>query len=227
MSNRTKRWRTQRGGGFARKQHTVNWAAIAMLVAGLSAAFFWAWRGGSVSPAPSAALANSNLPLCPVGGEPINFAVSVPSDDGPVFFCCKHCIEKFRADPAKYAEAVGAERRALAKLPRVQVRCPVSGAGVSPAVFIERDGEKTHFCGKECREKFQSDPDRHRTGLAASYSYQTKCPVSGKPIDPRVSATLTDGTTVYLCSAACATRLLHNPKEYASKLAEQGLWVSP
>lgn len=217
------RGRTQ----FVRKERKTNWATIGVLVVGFAVALGWAWRGGSVSPAPRAASANSNLPLCPVGGETINFAVSVPSDDGPVFFCCKHCIEKFRADPPKYATGVEAERRALANLPRIQVRCPVSGTVVSPAVFIERAGEKTYFCSAECREEFQSDPDSYRAGLAASYSYQTNCPVSGKPIDPSVSAALPDGTTVYLCSPECATALLRNPGDYASKLAEQGIRISP
>lgn len=199
---------------------------MGLLVVGLAAVWFWAWRRESV-PERRLAAANPNLPLCPVGGEPINFAVSVPSDDGPVFFCCSHCIEKFRADPAKYAEGIEAERRTLAQVARIQVRCPVSGEPVRPEIFVERGAEKTFLCSDECREKFRTAPERYRASLAASYSYQTKCPVSGKPISPSVSTLADEGTTVYLCSAECRTAFRRDPEKYADTLAEQGVRVRP
>ena len=43
------------------------------------------------------------LPNCPVMDEPIDLSVSLATDDGPVFFCCQGCIEKYQAAPAKYA----------------------------------------------------------------------------------------------------------------------------
>src|SRR5262249_32809530 len=60
-------------------------------------------------------------PMCVVmDDDPINFRVSVMSDNGPVYFCCKDCIKKFQANPQKYADQAKAQREALAKLPRVQ-----------------------------------------------------------------------------------------------------------
>ena len=42
--------------------------------------------GGSY---PSSAVASEKeLPLCPIMGEPINLAVSTPTEKGPVYFCC-------------------------------------------------------------------------------------------------------------------------------------------
>jgi len=225
MSRRTKRQRTRGGGGFTRRQRTVNWAALGLLVVGLPAVWFWAWRGAG-SATRLVVAPNSNLPLCPVGGEPVNLAVSVPTDEGPIFFCCKHCIDKYRADPSKYAAGVEAERRVLATPPRVQVRCPVSGKPASPEIFVERGAEKTYFCSEDCREKFQSEPERFRAGVAASYTYQTKCPVSGRPIWSNVSTTA-EGVEVYLCSKDCLETFRRNPTKFADRLAEQGVRIWP
>ena len=68
----------------------------------------------------------TSLPKCPVMDEPINLAVTVATDDGPVFFCCKDCISKYKGKPAKYAAKVAAQRRALADRPKIQATCPVS-----------------------------------------------------------------------------------------------------
>lgn len=57
------------------------------------------------------------LPNCPVMDQPIDFAISVRTADGPVYFCCKGCIAKYQANPAKYAEKVAAQRKALANRP--------------------------------------------------------------------------------------------------------------
>jgi YHS domain-containing protein len=39
------------------------------------------------------------------------------TDDGPVYFCCKGCAAKYKANPAKYAEKVAAQRKFLAEHP--------------------------------------------------------------------------------------------------------------
>lgn len=50
--------------------------------------------------------------LCLVGGMAVKSDLRVETVQGPVFFCCPHCIEKFRADPSKYEAATRAQRRA-------------------------------------------------------------------------------------------------------------------
>lgn len=163
------------------------------------------------------------LPKCPVRGEPINLAVSTATDDGPVFFCCSQCIPKFEAEPKKYAETVTAQRRALAALPRVQLTCPISGESVKTAVFVEEKGQKVYFCCKNCRGKYEKDPAKYAGKLANSYIYQTKCPVTGKAIDPQVSAKAPAGETVYFCCKNCPEKFGKDPAKYAPKLEEQGL----
>lgn len=50
--------------------------------------------------------------LCPVGGMAVKTDLSVETAEGLVFFCCPHCIEKFKPQPAKYEAATRAQRRA-------------------------------------------------------------------------------------------------------------------
>jgi Cu+-exporting ATPase len=105
------------------------------------------------------------------------------------------------------------------------VTCPVSGDAIDAAVSVEHDGNPVFFCCRECLSKFQADPDAYRGKLAASYTYQTKCPVTGKPIDPGVSFTMPEGERAYFCSEACKATFRRDPASYAAKLAEQGLKI--
>ncbi len=163
-----------------------------------------------------------NLPDCPVMGEPINLAVSTPTDDGPVFFCCKGCISKYNAKPGKFTKQVAEQRKAMEKLAKVQVTCPVTGEPVDPDVSIEADGNKVSFCCKGCVKKYQADPKKYAAKLVNSYTYQTTCPVMGEEIDPKSFTTLASGERVYLCCKGCDKKLKANPEKYLSKLTAQG-----
>lgn len=183
---------------------------------------FWALYPAGI-PEQSDNLANTWLPLCPVGGMPINFADTLATDLGPIFFCCEHCIKKFRADPSQYSSQVAEERRRLAELTHVQVTCPVSGEVVDLEVFTEYEGRKVFFCGEACRKRFLADPTVYRERIAGTLWYQTRCPLTRNPIDPRVSAVLNTREKIYFCSNACRERFLADPAAWASRLAEQGL----
>ncbi len=165
------------------------------------------------------------LPECPVMGEPINFAKRVATDDGPAYFCCGRCMEKFQAEPRKYAALVAAQRKALASRPKVQVTCPVSGEAVDQSIFAEYRGQKVYFHSKDGLSKFQKTPKKYVSALANSYTYQTKCPVSGKEIDPAVFSTLASGLKIYFCCQRCNQGFSSKPAEYLPKLAAQGFTI--
>lgn len=167
------------------------------------------------------------LPLCPVMGEPINLAMSVATDDGPVFFCCKKCISKYQENFAKYAAEVTGQRQALASRPKVQVTCPVSGKPVDRKVFAEGSAPKVYFCCEGCISKFEREPKKYRQALANSYTYQTRCPVMGEDIDPEAFTTLADGRKIYFCCPRCDKKLLGNPSKYLANLEAQGFTIKP
>lgn len=166
--------------------------------------------------------AAAGLPRCPVMDEPVNLAVSVPTDDGPVFFCCKECIPKYQANPDKYAAKVAAQREVLAGRPKVQVTCPVSGEPADRKVFIEDAGEKVYFCCKGCINKYQGAPEKYKAALANSFTYQTKCPVMGEDIDPQAFTQTAGGTSIYFCCKGCDKKLFADPSKYAPNLDAQG-----
>lgn len=175
-------------------------------------------------PAPEGAITAAQV-MCPVMDEPVNFLVSSDTAEGPVYFCCAECVERYTADPAKYSGKVAAQRAALAKLPKVQVKCPLTGEPVNPQASAEQDGAKVQFCCQRCLGKFKSDPKLIEKSLAGCYSYQTVCPVSGEAINPKAFKTLPTGQTLYFCSKECAGKLLADPAQYNANLTKQGVVV--
>lgn len=161
-------------------------------------------------------------PKCPVTGNPANLAVTVPTLEGPVFFCSRECIAKFRAEPAKFAEAVTAQRAAMTKHPKVQVKCPVSGDPPDPKITLEKVGQKVSFCSDECRKKYAAEPGKYASALANAFTYQTVCPVMKLTINPTSFTKLPSGETVYFCCKGCDEKLIADPAKYAPALQEQG-----
>ena len=105
------------GRNEMRMTHKKLWLSLMVLMA---AAAGCASRDRSLELGPGPAAngtatgSETALPKCPVMDEPIDSAVSIKTEEGPVYFCCKGCINKYKANPAKYAEQVALQRRALA-----------------------------------------------------------------------------------------------------------------
>ncbi len=171
--------------------------------------------------------AEETEPICPVTGEPANLAVSVATDEGPVFFCGEDCVAKYQADPGKYSAKVAAQGKALAGRAKVQVTCPVTGKPVDKKVHVEHEGKKVYFCCGECVGKFQESPKKYMAALLNSHTCQTKCPVMGGEIDPAVSTTLASGLKVYFCCKGCDKKFHDHPGKYLANLASQGFRVQP
>lgn len=182
------------------------------------------------APSTSAKVADAGptLPKCPVTGEPIDVSVSISSNDGPVFFSTKDSIEKYQADPSKFADAVVAQRKALADKPKVQVRCPVMAAKSADAKFsFDVEGKKVLFCCNGCPTRYRKDPAQYATALANAYTYQTKCPVTGTEVVGRNSAKLISGQTIYFATPEAKKSFLETPDKYVAALAEQGVKLDP
>ncbi len=164
-------------------------------------------------------------PLCPLMDEPVDYTVRTVTEDGPVYFCCEGCIEKYNKDPKKYAEKVTAQRAVLAKMERVQVSCPVGGEAVDGKTTKEIGGKSVAFCCKECVEKYEKEPAKYAGKLEAAYCYQTKCAVSGEKIDPKAFVDLPTKQRIYFCCTKCAGKFEAEPSKYAKKLAEMGITI--
>ena len=165
------------------------------------------------------------LPECPVLGETVDFSVSTMTKEGPVYFCCKMCIKKYGKKPEKYAKKTAEQRKTLAKLPRVQVGCPVSGEPIDGKSFIEKNGKRVDFCCADCKDKYSKNPGKYAAKLEASYTYQTLCPVMGGKINPKVFGDLPTGQRIYYCCPGCDKMMSSQPEKYVATLAKQGIKI--
>ncbi len=59
------------------------------------------------APVKAAEFANPKPDLCPVSGDPIDPQVTFEANGKTYAFCCEHCMEDFKAEPAKYLPAAG------------------------------------------------------------------------------------------------------------------------
>ena len=159
---------------------------------------------------------------CPVTDEAVNLAMSVTTDEGPVFMCCGHCMGKYKAAPGRYAAKVVAQRKALADRPKVQVTCPVSGEPVDGKSFAEHGGQKVSLCCTGCASKYEGNPAKYAAALANSYTYQTKCPVMGEEINPKSFTAIAGKGKIFYCCNGCDKKLHGAPAKYLPKLASQG-----
>lgn len=221
MSSRQRRLRErERMASFepAKKSVSPSKISLLVLVIVVGGAFF-TWTQVSDRHGES-------LPKCPVGAAPVNFAISQATDQGPLYFCCSHCIQKYASHPETYSVQSAQQREALADRPRIQIRCQGCGAKLATKVLPARSGETPVFCTSACRGRHRSNPPE-LSSVAARYTYQIKCPVSGNLIDPGHSATMRGGFEVFFCSSACQSRFLDAPTTYAKNLAAQGIRWQP
>jgi YHS domain-containing protein len=149
------------------------------------------------------------------------------TDDGPVYFSSSEALDKFQGDPRRYAGKTAAQREALRKLPRVQVTCPVTGNPIDGRTTIVSGGKAVDFCCRHCPAKYESEPGRYAARLEASHTYQTRCPLSGDPIDPTDYVDLSTGQRVYFCCSGDAKKFLRDPAKYTDELREQGIEIEP
>ena len=113
-------------------------------------------------------------PVCGMQVQTANAPASVLHQGRPVYFCSDHCRHRFEADPARFAEAVGAaghDADVMPPAPEVDPTGtstavdPVCGMTVSPdhaAAHLLHEGTDVWFCSPGCADAFAADPDTHR-----------------------------------------------------------------
>ena len=163
--------------------------------------------------------------LCPVMDEAVDPSIWTATDDGPVLFCCGGCIKKYNETPEKYSAKTAAMRKAMEKMPKTQVTCPLSGKQINTDVFTKQGDESVYFCCNDCKGAFEKEPAKYKAKLANSYSYQSSCPFSGDPIDPLSSVEFTTGQKVYFCSGKCSSTFASDPSAHVDKLKKMGIHV--
>lgn len=141
--------------------------------------------------------------LCPVMDEPLGSMgtpIKLTVGDKPIYLCCKGCIKRVEADPAKYLAMVytgqnarqGDEQRGSVPAGTEQVRDGVFKVSPADAPFV---------------------------------AAQKVCPVMDEPLDAmggpyKVHAA---GKAIYICCPGCAKKIAAEPQKWLAALARNGV----
>ena len=162
---------------------------------------------------------------CPVSGKPAGEDHMVQLKNGDkVYFCCDNCPKTFYGNRKKFDLQV--KRQLVETGQVVQVACPVTGKPMSKDHTAEVGTTKVAFCCDKCEAKYKeaSDEEKLKMLFAAKdfnqgFTRQTKCPVSGKPIDPQ-RFTEYKGKKVYFCCPNCPAAFEKEPEKFVDKLPQ-------
>ena len=162
---------------------------------------------------------------CPVSGKPaIESSVVERKDGTKVYFCCENCPAAYKKDPKKYMLKVRQQLLETGQI--VQVGCPVSGEPVNKEQTVEIGHAKVGFCREKCLAKYKEADEEGKLKLVfggeafkKGFTKQTKCPVSGKPIDPAHSVDY-KGKKVYFCCPNCPAAFEKDPEKFVDKLPQ-------
>ena len=88
---------------------------------------------------------------CPVTGDSVSKEVSIDYRLGKLYFCCPECIDKFRADKAKYEAKANAQLVITGQFRQIQ--CPLTGDKFAPGMRMRVCGVDVCFCCADCLRK--------------------------------------------------------------------------
>ncbi len=141
--------------------------------------------------------------VCPVMDEPLGgmgTPIKVMVGDKPIYLCCKGCVKKIQADPAKYLAMVHGDEKGS--------RPAGESGSVAAGPETVREGV------------FKVTP-----ADAPFIAAQQKCPVMDEPLDAmggpcKVNAA---GKAIYICCPGCAKKIAAEPAKWLAILKSQGV----
>jgi Cu+-exporting ATPase len=121
-------------------------------------------------------------PVCGMSVDPATAKHRLEHAGKTYYFCCPHCVEKFKAEPQKYLNPpapspsglvmLGTSPRAGGTAPAsAKVKDPVCGMDVDPATAkrkTDHAGKTYYFCCAGCLEKFRANPQSYLGAGAAA-----------------------------------------------------------
>lgn len=108
----------------------------------------------------------------------------------------------------------------------INSKCPVSGKDVDPAKLADYKGQKVALCCGNCLGKFKENPEQFASKIVADLvkkpepqvtHVNSKCPVSGKDVDPTKIFAYKDQKIAFCCGN-CLSNFQKEPEKYIEKL---------
>ena len=103
--------------------------------------------------------------------------------------------------------------------------CPVMGEPIDFSVSAATKDGPVFFCCAGCIKKFEANPEKYASDVAGQRKFlakrekiQVRCPVSGEPVDQKVS-TEHKGEKVSFCCKDCIDKYTSDPAKYKTALA--------
>lgn len=104
-----------------------------------------------------------------------------------------------------------------------QTHCPVMGGKIDSTIYADIQGQRIYFCCPGCVAAFKENSDKYFMKAAKERilfeNIQTKCPVSGDPIDEDIFIYY-EGRGIHFCSKGCISTFYSDPEKYLLKLDE-------
>lgn len=98
---------------------------------------------------------------CPVMGGKINRNHYVDVQGKRVYVCCPGCIDKIKADPAKYIRKLEDQGVEVEQAPKPQTHCPVMGGKINKAQYIDVHGKRIYVCCPGCIPTIKKTPGKY------------------------------------------------------------------
>jgi YHS domain-containing protein len=100
--------------------------------------------------------------------------------------------------------------RAEDKAADADLKCPVSGKPATKDHAVDFEGGKVYFCCDNCPKAFEKNSTKfaakaHHQMVLTGQLIETKCPFTGKPLDPEKTVDV-DGVKVAFCCANCQAK---------------------
>ncbi len=103
---------------------------------------------------------------CPIRGGEIDKDVFVDYQGKRIYFCCPGCDKKFLANADALIKKMEADGVRIAAAPVLQKTCVVSGEPIDREVFVDHQDKRVYLCCKDCKSKFNKDPETYLKKLA-------------------------------------------------------------
>jgi len=148
---------------------------------------------------------------CPVSGEELeDHDTFVKIYNKTIYTCCKKCIKKVKADPAKYLDIM--EGRTA------QTKCAVKGGDIDPEANFVIQGFIVGQCCPGCEKKWKADPATYFAKLEKDNVVlepaSMKCPVMPAMNGSKEFPVTLGAKRYYLCSNKAAMMFVLNPDKY-------------